>query len=178
MKECLSPLPGAPNVGEWYVQRHSTLKKVRTLGAREHSLHLSRGLVRDLAKHVNGVTKSLPRFRPPCGVTLYSCLSDRLHYVDYSTSVELVLLGGFMEASGFSPFLRRPRASLYSRSVLLPCSLGRKGHHIGDAFGAQMRSSLFVVLVYKGDSTIVLTASWGHQVTSPSSGCAAPVLFQ
>ena len=85
MKECLSALPGAPNVGEWYVERHSTLEKVRTLGAREHSLHFSIGLVRNLAKHCNGDTESLPRFRPPCGVTPYSCFSDRLHCVGYNT---------------------------------------------------------------------------------------------
>ena len=35
-KECLSPLPGAPNVGEWFVQRQVPSRKVRTLGARGH----------------------------------------------------------------------------------------------------------------------------------------------
>ena len=51
------------------------------------------------------------------------------------------------------------KASLYScpgsPSLLI---LGGKGCHIGGAFGAQTRSSVFVVLVHKGDSTIVFAA--------------------
>ena len=36
MKERSSPLPGGPNVGEWFVLRQGTLRrKVRTQGARE-----------------------------------------------------------------------------------------------------------------------------------------------
>ena len=84
-------------------------RKARTLGAREHSLHLSRGLVRELAKHGNGDTGSLPRFRPPCGVTPYSCLSGRLHCVGYSTRVSSSS-GVCYRRSSPSP---RLRASLY-----------------------------------------------------------------
>ena len=49
------------------------------------------GLGRKLVKHDNGDTWSLPRFMPPCGVKLYSCLSDVLHCCRYSTICELVL---------------------------------------------------------------------------------------
>ena len=61
-------------------------------GLESGSQHLSRGPVRHLMKHSNGDTESLPRFRPPCGVTPYSCLSNQLHCAGYSTSVELELL--------------------------------------------------------------------------------------
>ena len=42
-----------------------------------------------LAKHGNGDTESLPRFRPPCGVIPYSCLSDGLRQGDNSTRARL-----------------------------------------------------------------------------------------
>ena len=42
-------------------------------------------------KDSNGDTGSLPRFRPPCGVKPYSCLSDGLHCDGYNTRFELVL---------------------------------------------------------------------------------------
>ena len=109
-------------------------------GLESNSLHLSRGLVRDLAKHCNEDTENLPRFRPPCGVTAYSCLSDRLHCVGYSTRVELELLGGSVEANGFVPILWRQRTSLYSRPVLLPAQWAGRDTKVG----AQIRSSVLV----------------------------------
>ena len=87
----MSPLPGAPNVGVWFVLRQVPSKKVRTLRARGL---LATPLERPseiLTMHDNGDTECLPRFRPPCGVKPYSCLSDGLHCGSYSTSCELVL---------------------------------------------------------------------------------------
>ena len=45
-------------------------------------------------------TESLPRFRPPCGVIPYSCLSDGLHWTKNTVQGRacccLCLLGSFV----------------------------------------------------------------------------------
>ena len=55
--------------------------------------------------------------------------------------------------------LRRLRDSLYSCPGSPPLLiLGGKGCHLGGAFGAQTRSSIFVVLVHRGTTQ----KSWQH----------------
>ena len=103
MKECLSPLPGAPNVGEWFVLRKVPSKKVRTLGARGLLATPLERTSGNLAKHDNGDTESLPRFMPPYGVTPYSCFSNGLHCGSYSTRVSSsssAMVDGGMDFAG------------------------------------------------------------------------------
>ena len=86
------PMEMRRSVGEWFVLRQGTLKKVRTLGARERlATLLERPGETPRETQQWGHREFFPRFRPPCGVIPYSCLSDGLHCVSYSTRRELVL---------------------------------------------------------------------------------------
>src|SRR5664279_4145597 len=113
-KTRLSPLPGAPNDGDFPTGvSHRNRFEHRGLNTQSHDPRRWK----HAASKQDEDTGSLPRFRPPCGVKPYSCLSG-LHCLEryntslarYSTSVSPCSLCRSSDLLivdlGIQPFLR------------------------------------------------------------------------
>ena len=100
-------------------------------------------------------TESLPRFRPPCGVTPYSCLSDGLCLLIWYKDelvVARILPKGLVPTMAECPYLQRPDTP----SLLI----WREGKPHWPRVRRPNPLFVPVVLVFWGDKTVPLAAGW------------------